>query len=372
MAEIVKILVVEDDEDQLQLYRDAAHDKSNLNQQINLVEFRSAEDVREELLSTNFDGAIVDLNLSPGDPSEASGNEVLNEITEKHRFPVLVVSGNLENLDPNIMLSGFLKTYNRDEGNDAIFDYLLKIHATGITKILGGRGLIEQHLGEIFWRHLACDFDSWDAGGRDSERTLLRYAVGHLFEYLEPPPEEGNGYYHEAEFYIIPPIRKHIATGDIVQLDGSEYIVLSPPCDVAVRGENNGEPVINAESIILAPLIMLNRQAFIQRKLLHEGDGNDNAGARKKLIADLVKGKREKYIFLPEGRGIGAAIADLQNLCSWSLETFLRAERLATVSGAFLKDIQSRFAAYYGRQGQPDLDKNELISKYMEKLRPQD
>lgn len=367
MVETVKILVVEDNEHQLEAYRDAADEKNTEDRRIELVERKSAEEAKKDLLSKDFDGAIVDLNLSPGNPAEASGNEVLQEITQRHRFPVLIVSGNLQNLDPSIQGSGFLKTYDRDVPNDEIFDYLLKIHATGITRILGGRGLVEQHLGEIFWRHLACDFDSWDAGNRDSERTLLRYTVAHLAEYLDMPSGQDDEYYHEAEFYIIPPIKKHISTGDIVHRDGNNYIVMSPPCDVAVRDENDGKPVINAESIVLAPLVQIDRDAFIEHGIMRE---DCNSAERKSLLGDLIKGKREKYVFLPGYRDIYPAVANLQHLCTWPLEEFLNAQRLATVSGAFLKDIQSQFAAYYGRQGQPDLNKKELLNKYKSKLTP--
>ncbi|MBD3617861.1 MAG: response regulator [Chromatiales bacterium] len=365
MIDTVRILIVEDDEDQMEAYRDAASDMETEEFRLEVVGRRSAEQAKEELLSRDFDGAIVDLNLSPGNPNEASGNDVLSEITARHRFPVFVVSGNLQNLAPDIGQSGFLKTFDRAVSNDVIFDGLIKIHKTGITKILGGRGLIEQHLGEIFWRHLSCDFDNWDAGGRDSERTLLRYAVTHLLEYLDLPHEEENSHYHEAEFYIIPPIRAHVATGDVVQHEGGRYIVLSPPCDVVVRGHKDGKPVINANSIVLAPLVPVTREAFLNYGIMRE---DAKSSDREKLLDEIVKGKREKYVFLPGYRNIDAAVADLQNILTWSLDDFMLADRLATVSGAFLKEIQSRFAAYYGRQGQPDLDKKELVKQYKKVL----
>jgi len=367
MAEIVRILVVEDDEDQLEAYSDAARDLGTDDILIELTERKAAEQAKQDLLSTNFDGAIVDLNLSSGDPSEASGNEVLLEITEKHRFPVLVVSGNLQNLDERIRPSGFLKTFERDTPNKEIFEYLLNIHATGITRILGGRGLIEWHLGEIFWKHLACDFDGWDAGDRDSEKTLLRYTVAHLSEYLDLPSGASNEYYHEAEFYIIPPIRKYIATGDIVRKGDGRFIVLSPACDVAVRYDDGERPVMNAETIVLAPVYDLAREVFVQKGIIK---ADDNAKQCRNTLDKIIKGQREKYVLLPEYRTIAAGVVDLQNLVAWSLEEFLAAERLATVTGAFLKDIQSRFSAYYGRQGQPDLDKKDLLEKYKSKLAP--
>jgi hypothetical protein len=364
------VLIVEDNDDMYDAYADSAAELSTEKKKIILARESSAEKAQGALLSNNYDGAIIDLNLDQGKPEEASGNIVLKEIVESHRFPVLVVSGNLQNLDEAIRKkkSGFLKFFDRETPNDEIFGHLLKVHETGITRILGGRGQIEQRLGEIFWRHLACDFDSWDAGTRDSERTLLRYTVAHLAEYLDIPNGE-NRFYHEAEFYIRPPIRKHIATGDIVEHGGVRYIVLSPACDVAVRDEDDkGNPIINADRVVLAPLIRVAREYFLRSGIIAEVD---NADRRKKILEDLIKGQREKYAFLPGYGDIYPAVVDLQNIHSWTLDQFLDANRIATVSGIFLKDIQSRFSSYYGRQGQPDLDKSKLLSEYKAKLTQQ-
>lgn len=367
MTDAIKILVVEDDSDQWQTYVDAANDTSSEELTIELTRYTSAAEARTGLLSNNFDGAIVDLNLSPDKPEEASGNEVLLQITGAHRFPVLVVSGNLGNLDPRINCSSFLRTYERDTPNDEIFGYLLKIYSTGITKILGGRGQIEKSLGEIFWRHLAHDFGNWDAGSLDSERTLLRYVVAHLAEYLDIPDGEDN-FYHEAEFYVRPPIRKHIATGDIVERDGFRFIVLSPACDVAVRGEDgDGKPVINAERVVLAPLVEVARDRFLERQIIKAENGKK---AVEKVLEKIIKGQRDKYALLPQYGDMYPAIVDLQNLHTLTLDEYLDLNRIATVSGVFLKDIQSRFSAYYGRQGQPELKKDVLLGKYAPCLLP--
>lgn len=365
MAEIVRILVVEDDESQLELYQEAAEELCDDVTTIEIIARRSADAAKEELLAGDFDGAVVDLNLSTGNPTEASGNDVLAEITAQHRFPVAVVSGNLENLDPHAPRSGFFKAFGRDTPNSEVFDYLLRIYRTGITRILGGRGLLEQHIGEIFWKHLACEFETWDAGGRDSERTLLRYTVTHLSEYLDTPGGGANGFYHEAEFYITPPIREHIATGDIVSVGDTRFIVLSPACDVAVRGVSDEGPFINARSIVLAPVFNIDRESFVKNGVIKEADGS---GASKKQLEQIIKGQNPKYVLLPAYRKIDAGVVDLQNLVSWPLDEFLAAKRLATVAAGFIKDVQSRFAAYYGRQGQPDLDKKDLLAKYGAKL----
>jgi len=366
MNQTIKFLVVEDDDGQWETYQDTATDLSTAELSIVLERQTNAGNALSTLLSNNYDGAIVDLNLSRAEPDSAAGNDVLKTITKNHRFPVLVVSGNLANLDPSIQESGFLKTFTRDTPNDDIFQCLLKIYSTGITRILGGRGQIERLLGDIFWRHLANNFDAWNFGNSDSERTLLRYTVAHLAEYLDLPNGEDK-FYHSPEFYIKPPIRQFIATGDIIEKDQIRYIVLSPACDVAVRNVVDDKPVINAERVLLAPLIPVSRAKFLEKKIISEAH---NSEARRKILDEIIKGQREKFVFLPPYEEIYASVVDLQNVYTWDLDQFFTAQRIATISGQFLKDIQSRFASYYGRQGQPDLNKAQLLSDLASKLSP--
>lgn len=370
MANQIKILIVEDNDDMFQAYEDTATDLNADERKFVLDRKISADQAKDALLSNHFDGAIVDLNLDQHNPGESAGNIVLREIIESHRFPVLIVSGNLGNLDEDIRQkeSGFLKFFDREVPNVDIFNYLLKINKTGITHILGGRGQIDKRLGEIFWRHLACDFSNWDAGDRDSERTLLRYTVAHLAEYLDIPNGEDK-FYHEAEYYIRPPIRKHISTGDIFERNGMRYILLSPACDVAVRNETgDGVAIINAERVVLAPLIKLNRAEFIEKKILKEaGETTKN---REKILEEIIKGQRDKYAFLPGYGDIYPSVVDFQNIYTCTFDEYMSGQRIATVTATFLKDIQSRFSAYYGRQGQPDLDKSKLLREYKTRISP--
>lgn len=368
MTDVITILVVEDNDDQWETYQDSATEYSNECRKINLIRHPSASEARSALLSNDIDGAIIDLNLESGNPNDASGNEVLREIMRSHRFPILVVSGNLGHLDPDISFSGFLKAFDRDTDNKEIFDYLLKVYSTGITRILGGRGQIEWLLRDIFWHHLADVIDSWNADSNESERMLLRYTVAHLAEYLDTPDGE-NRFYHDAEFYIMPPIREHIATGDIIDLNGVRYILLSPACDVAVREiDENGKPIVNADRVVLAPLIKVERAHFLEKNIIKVGS---NSSDLKSVLDKITKGQWEKYVFLPQSGVMYSAVIDLQNLHTFTFEEYLEARRLATISAVFLKDIQSRFSAYYGRQGQPDLDKGKLVRENKANLLPQ-
>ncbi|PPD40107.1 MAG: response regulator [Methylobacter sp.] len=371
MVTSINLLIVEDDDGQFETYSDMADELLRNNKcEFVLTREKDATAAKQALLSKDFDAAIVDLNLNANNPDEASGNEILIQIIETHRFPVFVVSGNLGKLNQEIIEreSLFLKFYNRDKPNSEIFGEIQKIWNTGITKILGGRGMIENKLTDIFWKHLANDLDVWIQNNNASEKALLRYAVSHLSEYLDQPSVEDGYYYSDAEFYIKPPIQKVIATGDIAEnKDGSRFIVLSPACDVAVRGQDDSDnPIINAKRLTLAKLITVDRQSFIENNVIKVGD---NTGSREKTLEKIIHGQQDKYIFLPEYKELKASIADFQNLHTVEFNDYtINYKRIATVASPFLKDIQSRFSSYYGRQGQPDLNKKELVKKHKPKL----
>jgi len=358
----MKILVLEDDEAQFETYTDAAEDFGKEKQiEINLVQATSVKSAIQQMYERSFDGAIIDLNLDEGQPEEAGGNIVLTEIKETRRFPIIVVSGNLANLEEEHResVSPLFKLYDRTVENNTIFNDIFKVYQTGITDILGGRGVIEAQLRNIFWEYLANDFDVWlDKGSQ--KKSFLRYTLAHLVEALGHSTEDEK-FYHEAEFYIKPPIQKHIATGDIVEKEGKRYVVLSPACDIQAR-EKNGEITFNADRIILGKLIRIDRDAFLENGIIIKGD---NANEREKKLKKIINGSNPKYPFIPEYKDLYPAVIDLQNLYSFSIQDVREDfERLATISGVFLRDIQARLSAYYGRQGQPDLDKRELLKQY--------
>ncbi len=366
MKDTIKLLVVEDNDDLYSSYEDSAEEYKSNSVEFKLTRYSTTKEALEALLSKQFDCAIVDLNLDQNCPGESSGNEILLKIYESHRFPVFVVSGNLVNVDDKIKESEshFLKLYNRDTSNGKIFNELAEIYLTGITKILGGEGDIEDKLKQIFWKHLANDLDVWIKDPKDKDTSLLRYTITHMLEYLDLSSNQDTPY-REAEFYIKPPIREHIASGDVIKCknNGGRFIVLSPACDIAVRSEDeNGVPKINAKKILIAKLVEIKKEEFISRGIIKEGD---SVKICKSILTEIIKGQSGKFVFLPEYTDLFAAVADLQDLHSIDFSRFRENYiRQATISSPFLKDIQSRLSSYYGRQGQPDLDKKELINKY--------
>lgn len=375
MVQELKLLIVEDDDDQFELYTDAIEDINNAAEdrvEIKFTREKKSIDALQKISTEKFDGAIIDLNLEDEEDNEASGNIVIRTVLEQHRFPIYVVSGNLGNLDANIENnpSPFIHKYSRDDTVQYvdILNELKEIFKTGITKILGGRGLIEEHLKKIFWGHLANDYKNIaSTTEQSSEKTLLRYALSHLSEYLAEFSDGESRYFHPAEYYIKPPVQKYIATGDIISQNNKYFINISPACDVAVRKVNeDGTLKINANKVILAPLIPVLRESFLEAEIIK---ADNTVRTLEKIIGEIVKGQRDKYALLPEYSDLEAKLIDFQNIETIEVNEYQKFKREATVAGIFLKDIQSRFSSYMARQGQPDLDKTALINKYKNLLK---
>ncbi|MFY8273458.1 response regulator [Pseudoalteromonas sp. SSDWG2] len=361
----IKILLVEDQDSQVEAYQDAADEISEQfsNYNIELVHETNADGAIALLQDGDFDGAIVDLNLDTSTPQEAGGNQVIDAIYNKNRFPVKVISGNLSHLGQEFVEkeSPFLKFHSREDiANEEVFRQFISLYETGITKILGRKGELELRLTEVFWEHLSNDIENWASG---SEKVLLRYTLNHLNEYIDRTLTT----YDEREFYIKPPIKKYIATGDVVENDNGKYLVMSPACDVAPRDIVEGLPVINANRIVMCPLLPVSREQWLDKKLIQEGTGTSKLRA---ALEKVIKGQDPKFHFLPNHGELHASISDFQNVETCTIEEFVTYNRIATVSGEFMRDIQSRFSAYIGRQGQPDLKKSEIAGSLVSKLAP--
>lgn len=364
MADIIRLLIVEDAPDQKELYQDAVDEFNELHQGTSQIEIEietNLSDAQQKLKSSDFDGAIVDLNLEGDEPGTASGNEVLKEIRGAHRFPVFVVTGVPDQLDDSLEENAFFKVRARDIDSRALLEELLRIYQTGITQILGARGIIESRLNEIFWEHISEGFRFWE--GKNCEQPLLRHTLTHLIEYLALPGEEQQGeHYFEAEFYIVPPIKREIATGDIVQYENESYLLMTPACDLVVRSskQRNGTPR-KVSRVTLARMIPLER-AELERLAIVEPGATDRK--LNSFCIDVINNKIDQFAYLPPYLSFREAVVDFGDITCIVVDEYLTLERRATVADPFLKDIQSRFSLFYGRQGQPDLDKRRLQQPY--------
>ena len=345
---MIKLLIVEDDKDQLQMYIDSI-DSFSKKENIEIVKdiYENINDGLEAIKNPKYDAAIIDLKLS-STSIELEGMQLVNAINGKLRIPIYIVSGSIAQveIEENKLFQKRLRTDNFIE----ILKEIKVIYDSGITNFLEPGGAIDNNLTNIFWNHLSNDLDIWI--NHNNPNNLLRYILSHFQEHLDLNLQGDFEEYHPFEVYIKPPIKKNIHTGDLIKYNNEYYVILTPACDIVIQ--TNGTR--NADNIII-----IKAQNFDYKTTCL----NKNNDLDKNKISKYVKNSNARFHYLPPFNSNNGFIVDFQNITSIAFTTEL--ERVATVSSSFIKDIISRFANYYSRQGQPTFNQDSIIEELFNK-----
>lgn len=332
----LKILLVEDLEDQQKIFADSAKVFNKKNKEICAVSFEVAKNLSEAVnkIDGSFDGAIVDLML--GDDKEG-GNTAVRKISETLiRLPIIVVTGRIDLVEEHPLI--IHKRTRDSESYESDLYKLKRISDTGLTRILGGRGTIEKMFQDVFQKNILPHIQKWEEyGEKDSDRTekaLLRHTLNHLLQFLD---EDKNKYFPE-EMYLNPPLSENPCTGSIVkQKEGEWFVVMSPTCDLVPR--KNGKPDTD-------------------RILIVEIDKQESLCANKDKLNAYKTNKKIHSHFLPKTDFFEGGFLNFRKLSSLSIEEFNKnyEKPEIQISPSFMKNIVARFSAYYARQGQPEFE----------------
>lgn len=349
----MKILLVEDASDQQDIFKSSVeifNIKNNLN-----VQYEIAESISDAFnkIDGSYDGAIIDLKLKN---DEDGGNEIVRQLGDSFiRIPVVFVTGFVDLVSDH---PSVIKTRSRDEETyESDLQLLQKIQETGLTRIMGGRGLIEQRLSEVFLKNLLPQIETWVSyGAENSERTekaLLRYTLNHLFQLLEDDEERC----FPEEFYLYPPMAETITTGSMVKADEQWFVVLSPACDLVIR--RDGE--FKTDRILLVEIEGENDVVNVAL------NGITRKRSKENKLRDVFNNNHTDYYhWLPQTDFFEGGILNFRKLTTLAKDDFDEKFGKPTIqiSPSFVKDIVSRFSAYYARQGQPDIDSTDFVTRY--------
>ncbi|MDQ1355108.1 MAG: hypothetical protein QG657_5417 [Acidobacteriota bacterium] len=372
--ETLKLLLVEDNIDEIKAYKNNIENFSiDNNIGIDIQVEKSLEDALKAI-SNHFDAAIVDIKLEGDKPgSEPGGQTLINKLLKEFRIPTFVYTGtpayfeHIENKE-NILFRKYVKV---EVGIKEILNKIKLIFDSGITKIIGRRGLIEKNLDMIFWNHIADNLDE-EYLSSDSEKKILRYITAHLHEYLDLDESGNFEKYTPNEVYIHPPINPRVHTGNILKgKNTSEYfIVLTPACDLAQK---------KAKSIVITPIGNFKTDGIIKQKMneikntkksIEKEKGGEDVLKKQLTDAENILEKiignnySPKYYFLPFSTCFDGGLIDFQKLITVNQKDLEeKYESKVSVTAPFLKDIIAHFSFYYSRQGAPDLDKEKILRK---------
>ncbi len=294
-------------------------------------------------ISGKLNGIIVDIKLD----GDHSGNEIIREIVGRFRVPVAIFTGTPDTEQND---SSPIRVYKKGEaGHEEILKELCAVSDTGLFNVLGGTGIIENVMTQIFWKNLYPQINLWKekrAQGIETEKVLLRYAISHIQELID---DEVPAYVTE-EMYINPPISQDIKTGSIFQssTDGLFCIVLSPPCDLV---KHDGR--FKTDRILVCEI---DNQNTVYTAMASKGQ---NKGGIKRDIQNAIKNNyTDYYHWLPQNTLFEGGYINFRKVITYPPEKFVEeyGRPKVKVQEYFVKNILNRFSAYYARQGQPDFD----------------
>ena len=353
----IKLLVVEDDPQDIGTCRSTVERYQDERQrEVELVECKDVDEAFDRLDNT-FDGAIIDLRL--GDEGD-EGNQVVQQIKERqYRFPVAILTGTPSAADPEFPYIGVFKKGDPGAGYDDLLDRFWKIQETGLTRILGGRGIIESKLAEVFWNNILPQIKKWEEYGEaDSGRTenaLLRHTLNHLIQLIDEDIER----YFPEEFYLHPPPSGNIRTGSILKdKDSSQlFAVMSPDCDLVIRSDGKG----NTDRLLLVEIIS---PGVLFDWFGSEAPSTLGRDRKDRFVRALENNGPRHYHCLPETEFFPLSFLNFRSVSTVGVDNICGEFHLpprVQISPPFVKDIVARFSSYYARQGQPDIDFTGLI-----------
>ena len=376
--------MVDDDTSQIERYKDSIEAFSAFEKlRIDVAFENDLKGGLEALRRDDYDGAVVDLKLSGA--GDAEGNQIIREIRRHKRFPVCVMTGYPNDLDsdlqeqlndkPNL----FFWLERRDRKLSDVLKQLVTIYNSGVIQIVGPDGVIEEALNKVFWTHLAKTLAHWTAqpeSKQNRKERLLRFALTHLLHQLDVSDSGELDDYYPDEMYIIPALHPGWQTGDIVvrKSDSTNFILLTPACDLA-QGKAKNLQVVEIESLdsgTMASLINECRswkakagakQATEEQKTHCEQQADQASATLCRLIGN---GYSPRYHFLPPSQTFTGGLINFQKVQSYRFKEFdAEFSKAGTLAGNFVKDIVSRFASYYARQGQPSFETDGLLKQLL-------
>ena len=359
--EIINLIIVEDDKSTRDMYEDSivTFNKENDQYRIACNLLEDDEKVPEILYNQRIDAIIIDLLWKHRQgKGKKDGYNLVEKIYDDCRVPIFIVSGNLNLLDKDYKESPIFKMYDRDQiNNTELFDKIKELYKTGYTRALGNQSKIDKKLRDVFLDHMAETIHYWSGHDMQTQR-MLRFAITRINEMLNLKSDHKEGdhthdEYDAIEFYIKNPAKKRSEiskkpfTGDIVQYNEKEYVVMTTACDM----ENK-----KTDYVVLCG-IDYEKVKEIKTKIKDENRRKSGINDLEKYVNNNVL----RYHLLPPCQLFEGGLVDFQNIASVKKEDFeSNYTVIVSINPVFHKDIQARSSPYYGRQGQPQLNKDAI------------
>jgi CheY-like chemotaxis protein len=350
----IKILMIDDEEDQRRQIKEILEEDTFPNEKIivETKEFFNPDDL-SSIEEAEYD--ILILDLFDKEKKEYLGEPILKSIQQKVFIPVIFYTGFASEIKES--QSEVIKIVPKTNGYEGIKNAIDEIINSKIPLI---KKRISLYLKDKFKEYM------WDVVHKDWEKIkpylddnsssyLLTKRLTHALSeryILDEASTNFSEKKHPLEMYVYPPLSKEINLGDIIQKDEKNYLVLTPSCDFVLRG--NG--CRKAENVLLVEIIPLKDfEAYKEYKK----DGN-----KKEEVKFLIENRKgDRYYFLPETWFLDNSLIDFQKTNHITFEELTEFQKLSEIDSLHINSILSTFIRYYNRVGTKDLDSGKILDK---------
>ena len=326
----MKVLVLEDRKMDFDTLQSALRQYivQHPNNQIILDRRENPQTFTQALEENDYDGFVCDIKMRAESPKD--GNKMMDELLEKlnnnlHLMPLAILTNVPAEAEDNPWVPVFAKERS---SYPKLFDHLWNSYQTGISKISGKDGIFLKKLKEIFSFSIEKHFDTWKEkiqkgkSHTSVQKSLQRYILAHLLYELSEDKEP----FQPEEFFLYTQEQK-LTTGRIFKKDDKYFLLITPPCNL-----EQGEDIWHFLPITSFSHLKAKKQRSIR----------ENKTLSKHYVPALSKVFSEMCLDFMD-------VIVCKNRQEYEATSY-------QVSPEFIKNIQNRFASYYARQGQPDMD----------------
>lgn len=344
----MNVLLVEDDQSDVESCQEYAR---IIEKDIKIIVANSVETAVSELSKNDIDVAIVDIRLGT---RGGEGNDVVKNMRDLAlRIPTVVHTGTPGLVEED---ASILKIYTKGEvGYGDILRYLYLVYETGITKILGKKGFLEKEINKFYREVFLKQKDLWikkvseNSNSKMIKESLLRVTLYHLEQYLETL---SNTPFYEEFYLYCADSEYHTGSVLIDNKTKKSYIIMSPECDLAKREQNGNQR--NIEYITMCEIDTIESYGY----RLSDNIVKDISNPEKHKLFSKVMNKKGSCHWIPPIDEFDGGLLNFTKIITLKEDSIKDSFKLEQfrISLPYIKNILARFSAYYGRQGQPDLD----------------
>lgn len=326
----MKVLVLEDKKTDFDTLQSALRQyiARHPDKQIILDRLENPQTFIQAFEGNGYDGFVCDIKM--GVESQKDGNQIMDELRKKlnnnlHLMPLAILTNVPSEAEDNPWVPVFTKGI---DSYPKLFDHLWNSYNTGISEISGKDGIFLKKLKEIFSFSIEKHFDTWKEKiqkGKDPksiQKSLQRHILAHLLYELSEDKEP----FQPEEFFLYTQEQK-LTTGRIFKKDDKYFLLITPPCNL-----EQGEAIWHFLPITSFCGLSRSAKQSIQK---HTTGSKHYVPALSRVFPEMCLDFMDVIV--------------CKNRQEYEATSY-------QVSPEFIKNIQSRFASYYARQGQPDMD----------------